>query len=206
MRKRTNATLAFLALGTALVAALLTWVIYESALYARQALQVRFADIHAMLSGQDPDEPFADGQLSESEIRARDSVVIPIRSAASELQWTLLAQARVSVSTQDGADTYRPDYPAALRQSSQHVVRIRGFMFPLNAGLKQTRFLLSPYPSSCPYCLPAGANELIEVTPDAPVRFSYDSIVISGVFELVAPDSDFRDGMFYHMRKAALVD
>ena len=69
-------------------------------------------------------------------------------------------------------------------------------MLLLEADAKQKRFILSPLPADCPYCLPAGPNLMIEVECKQPITYSYDPVVISGRMKLL-PES--QDGLFYQL-------
>ena len=77
-------------------------------------------------------------------------------------------------------------------------------MFPLDQFGKQTHFLLCPYPPSCPFCLPAGPAELIEVHPVDAADFSYDAVTVKGTFRLMQP-GDNDGGLFYSMDDAQMV-
>jgi hypothetical protein len=95
--------------------------------------------------------------------------------------------------------------PASLKALNHQLLRAKGFMFPLDSAGKQRHFLLSPYPSSCAYCLPAGASELIEIRPKHPMDFTYDAVTITGEFELLSTPEDLKQGLFYRMNNATLV-
>ena len=75
-----------------------------------------------------------------------------------------------------------------LKDLSGTKVKVAGFMFPLDEAEQQKHFLLSVYPPSCPFCMPAGPEGLIEVLADKGITFDYNLIKIEGTIEF--PDKD----------------
>jgi hypothetical protein len=81
-------------------------------------------------------------------------------------------------------------------------IRLAGFMLPLDMKEKQTHFMLSAYPASCPYCLPGGPNATIEVFCKKGVTFTFDPIVLRGKLKLLRDDPS---GFFYRMTDVVAV-
>ena len=75
-------------------------------------------------------------------------------------------------------------------------------MLPLDMGGKQKRFLLSAMPPSCPYCLPGGADQFVEVQAKRGVDYVTEPVVVSGRFVLVHDDTG---GLLYRMTDAVIV-
>lgn len=90
-----------------------------------------------------------------------------------------------------------------LHDLSGTVIKAQGFMYPLDQAEKQAHFLLSVFPPSCPFCLPAGPEGLIEVFAEKPILFSYDTVHIEGKIEF--PEKDPM-GLMYRMREAKKVE
>jgi len=180
----------------------LAWGAVHGAIYVRHALQIRFAEMHAFLSDEDEEGSSADGQLSDAEILARENMTVPVQPGTGELPWALLSQTKIVFSDKG---ILAPEYPEILGRLNRQQIQIRGFMFPLDPAAKQVHFLLSPYPPGCSYCLPAGANELIEVFSEEPVRFSHDALSMRGEFELLKAEDDLKAGMLYRMKRAVYV-
>jgi hypothetical protein len=178
---------------------------YQGVIWLRKAAQIRFAEVHELLSEDEGNAPFRDGALDEAQIKARDDVATPIHTQAGILSWKVLAQAQMRFPNHNGAQSAAIEYTPEIKSLNHKVTQAKGFMFPLDGAGKQTHFLLSPYPSSCPYCLPAGAAELIEVKPTKPMEFTYDAIIIKGEFELLEKGEDIQQGMLYRMNDAALL-
>jgi uncharacterized protein len=78
-----------------------------------------------------------------------------------------------------------------------------GFLFPLESKLEHERFLAHRLAASCPFCLPAGPSQMVEVFCKDPVEFSDGAIVLAGTFETL---KDHPSGMYYRMRGAELLE
>lgn len=89
-----------------------------------------------------------------------------------------------------------------LALDGEHV-RIMGFIYPLEGGREHRRFLLTAWPPSCPFCLPAGPAQMVEVEASEPVPFTEGAILIAGDFEVLEDDPS---GMYYRMTGAKLLE
>jgi uncharacterized protein len=78
-------------------------------------------------------------------------------------------------------------------------VKLRGFVTPLASARDQRHFILSSKPPTCPYCLPAGPDEMVEVFCKHPIKYSFDPITVSGQFKLLHDDDS---GLYYRMLDA----
>jgi hypothetical protein len=52
---------------------------------------------------------------------------------------------------------FHTDYSAEIKALDGQNVKLMGLIFPLEGGLEHERFLLTAWPPSCPFCLPAGS-------------------------------------------------
>jgi hypothetical protein len=116
---------------------------------------------------------------------------------AALVPWEALAQ--VSVTKQN--DRYVPEFSRQILALDKRAVKLRGFMLPLDPGLRQKRFLLSAQPPECFYCLPGTAEQFAEVLVRTPVNFVSDPVVVSGTFVLVRDESG---GLFYRLTDAVI--
>ncbi len=82
-------------------------------------------------------------------------------------------------------------------------VQIMGFLYPLKGGVTHEHFLLTAWPPSCPFCLPAGPTLMVDVQAAEPVAFSEGAILVAGKFDLLENDPS---GMFYRLNEATLVE
>lgn len=99
-------------------------------------------------------------------------------------------------------DKMVPQFSKEILALDQQPVRIAGFMMPLDMTEKQRHFLLSAVPASCPFCMPAGPEAIVEVTSKQPVKFGFDPIIMSGKLSLLKSD---QSGMLYRMSDAESV-
>ena len=95
------------------------------------------------------------------------------------------------------------DYSAEIIALDGQEVKLMGFIYPLEGGLEHERFLLTAWPPSCPFCLPAGPSQMVEVFCADPVEFTEGAILMAGRFELLEDDPS---GMYYRMHGAELVE
>jgi uncharacterized protein len=98
---------------------------------------------------------------------------------------------------------FHTDYSEEIRALDGQEVKLMGFIYPLEGGLEHKRFLLTAWPPSCPFCLPAGPSQMVEVFCEEPVEFTEGAILMAGRFELLEDDSS---GMYYRMRGAKEVE
>ncbi len=131
-----------------------------------------------------------------------DNVTDTAKSDHDSVSWKMLAHAQVKNS---GQRSMHIDYAKDVAALDGKTITITGYMFPLQNSDDQSHFLLSAYPPSCPYCLPAGPAELIEINDCAALRFTYEPIALEGKMQLLQKGEDLKDGMFYRMSKAHLV-
>jgi uncharacterized protein len=98
---------------------------------------------------------------------------------------------------------FHTDYSSEVKALDGQEVKLMGFIYPLEGGLEHQRFLLTAWPPSCPFCLPAGPSQMVEVFCKEPVDFTDGAIMIAGKFELLKDDPS---GMYYRMRDAKEIE
>lgn len=122
---------------------------------------------------------------------------------AGVVSWDTLRELDVTYETKGpGMTDFRTSFTSELLALDGKTVKLVGFIYPLEAAEHHQRFLLSAYPPSCPFCLPGGATEMVEVLASSPVRFTYDSLVLEGRFELLRDDPS---GLLYRLHDARAV-
>ena len=97
---------------------------------------------------------------------------------------------------------FHTEYSAEIEALDGKDVKLMGFLFPLEGKLEHERFLLTAWPPSCPFCLPAGPTQMVEVFCAEPVEFTEGAILMSGRFEVLNDDPT---GLYYRMHDAELV-
>jgi uncharacterized protein len=110
--------------------------------------------------------------------------------------WRLLKEVQLVKSP---SGKYLPEFSAAVRKIDRQQVKVHGFMLPLDTGETQQHFLLCAYPPTCPYCLPGGADSMVEVYAAKPVKFTWDAVIVSGDMELMHDDPA---GLYYRLSAA----
>jgi hypothetical protein len=83
-----------------------------------------------------------------------------------------------------GNEVY-PIFSRELRSYANHEFELKGYLIPIRAGLKQTRFLLSTLPvNQCFYCGKNGIPIMILVEMSEGVKFTYSPIRVRGKLKL----------------------
>lgn len=90
-----------------------------------------------------------------------------------------------------------------IKKLNGQYTKLEGFMMPLESKEKQQHFLLSLSPPSCFYCMPAGAEGVVEIFSTEAIKYTFDPILLEGQFELLLNDEM---GLFYRMKKAKLAN
>lgn len=114
------------------------------------------------------------------------------------LSWRTLAQ--VVPVQQKGR--FVPQFSDSVLRLDNRDVRLQGFMMPLAAGEQHRNFLLSAQPPSCPFCLPAGPDALVEVQASSPLRFGEAPMLLAGRLQVLRDDPG---GLYYRLVDATLI-
>jgi len=100
-------------------------------------------------------------------------------------------------------DKFVPEFPKDVAALDAKLVKLQGFMVPLDVGAAQKRFLLSAQPSECAYCLPAGPDQLVEVQVKSAFKYTQDAVTVTGKLALLRDDPA---GMLYRITEAVATD
>jgi uncharacterized protein len=111
--------------------------------------------------------------------------------------WRVLAQVELVKQNNKLLPSFAQDV-AAL---DGKVVRVQGFMMPLDIGDKQRRFLLVAAPPHCSFCLPAGPDAMIEVRAKSDVRYGFDAVSLAGKLQVLKDDPA---GLYYRLVDAVV--
>jgi hypothetical protein len=114
---------------------------------------------------------------------------------AGTVPWQLLSQAQT---VQKPDKKFGPLFSKEIRALDKKDVKLYGFMMPLDQSAKQKRFLLSPFPPHCAFCLPGGPETMVEVIADKPFDFTYEPILVAGRLQVL--DDDI---VYYRLTNAA---
>lgn len=120
----------------------------------------------------------------------------PLQNREGVVPWALLG----SVTTRRVDNQLLPVFPVAVQALDKTRVKVQGFMMPLDAGAKQSRFLLSSVPTTCPYCVPAGPEGLIEVRMRRPLSYTVHAITVEGLLQVLSSNDM---GLYYRLTEAS---
>ena len=115
----------------------------------------------------------------------KDKCFEPLKVTGDALPWQLFRETKEiedCTIDKDGFDycLIKPIYDENIKKYNGETVTIMGYMFPLEESEKQKKFLMGPYPLSCPFHYHVGPSQVIEIKSDNPVDFSFDPITIKG--------------------------
>lgn len=114
------------------------------------------------------------------------------------IRWDELMQARLEYNDTSLVATF----PESIEQRRGEVVKLTGFMMPLDPEMKQKHFLLTSNPPSCFFHVPGGPAGAVEVLAPDGVEVSWNPIVLEGRFE---PQEVSEVGVVYRLVEARMV-
>jgi uncharacterized protein len=126
---------------------------------------------------------------------ADPSTFKPLPERKDVLSWKTLAQ----VELVKMKDRYVPQFASSVTSLDQKQVKVQGFMLPLQMGDKQSHFVLAAMPQTCSFCMPGGPESMVEVKTKAPVKYTFDAVVLSGKLTVLKDDPT---GIFYRLTDA----
>lgn len=118
----------------------------------------------------------------------------PLPMVPGAIAWDLLGQVK---SVAVGRKVV-PQFPESVSRLHRTQVKVVGFMLPLQAGERQSHFLLTATSQTCAFCVPVGPEGIIEVRTRKPVRAGFDPILIAGRLEVIHDDPQ---GVYYRIRE-----
>jgi len=113
------------------------------------------------------------------------------------VSWRLLGQVK---SAQAGTKVV-PEFAPEIRKLDKQDVRLQGYMLPIVAGETHDHFLLTMRPPHCPFCMSLGPEYIVEVKSRAPIRHTYEPVVVAGRLNVLRDDPF---GLYYRLTEAQL--
>ena len=123
------------------------------------------------------------------------SLFKPLPDRRDVVSWKVLSQ----VELVKQKDRYVPQFAAAVIALDKKEVKVQGFIMPLQLGAQQSHFVLTAMPQTCAFCLPGGPESMVEVKTKAPVKYTFEAVVLSGKLEVLKDDPT---GVFYRLTEA----
>src|SRR6266568_6742859 len=117
-------------------------------------------------------------------VHSPNSPFAPLPERGDVVPWSLLTAAKTRVEN----NRVLPAFDKAQLALDQKTQRIQGFMMPLEPGEKQTHFLLSAIPLSCPFCVAGGPESMVEVKTRKAVRYTLEPVTVEGKFAVLEDD------------------
>ncbi|UTW54363.1 DUF3299 domain-containing protein [Kordiimonas sp. SCSIO 12610] len=127
---------------------------------------------------------------------------LPAPPPPGAIDWNILIDVETREEVVDDFIQAIPTFPAHVKVLDKTTVKLNGYMLPLEAGDKQSHFILQAFPHSCPFHLAGGPGGYVEIMADIPIEFSYEPVLIEGYFQLL---EDFSGGVFYRISAARVV-
>ena len=138
----------------------------------------------------------AQAQTAASSATApHDPTKAMLPDAGGAVPWSLLSAATIKMNK----GKLGPAFPDALRIFNGKTVKVQGYILPIEAGQTHSYFLLSAWSPSCPFCLTAGPEAMVEVRARTPFKYSIDPVVAEGRLLLLEDDPS---GVFYRLMEA----
>lgn len=124
-----------------------------------------------------------------------------IGNALAQNRWKELEDVRFEhTTTQDGYPMEVAVFGNRVKELEGKIIRLKGYIIPLQELRGQKYFVLSRYPFNlCYFCGAAGPETIIEVNSQREIPFTEDLIELEGRFELNGSDPDH---LMYRMKEA----
>ena len=147
-------------------------------------------------------EKFNLNDIDPSENIIVEDLYEPLEVTDDAIPWQLFKKTKEiedCTIDKDGFDycLIKPVYDDNVKKYNGKTVTIMGFMFPLEQSEKQKKFLIGPYPLSCPFHYHVGPSQVIEISSDKAIDFSFDPITIKGRLEV---KYNKETGTFYYLK------
>lgn len=131
-------------------------------------------------------------------VHGANSAFPPLVPRADVVPWSLLTDVSVKFAKPRIITTF----PEAVKKLNGTRVKVQGYMTPIEPGTTHTHFLLLSVPPTCPFCVPGGAESMIEVRSAVPLKYTQNAIVVQGQFQVLENDPQ---GLYYRMTGAQAV-
>ena len=120
----------------------------------------------------------------------------PLPERKDVVSWKTLSQ----VELVKQKDRYVPQFAKDVAALDQKLVKVQGFMMPLQTGDQQTHFVLTAMPQTCSFCMPGGPESMVEVKSKIAVKYTFEPVVLTGRLAILKDDPT---GVFYRLTDAA---
>ncbi|RWY47468.1 hypothetical protein EPL05_21870 [Mucilaginibacter gilvus] len=81
--------------------------------------------------------------------------------------------------------TVIPVYSESVQRFENRHFQLTGYMIPMKAGMKQTKFMISTLPiNQCYFCGKNGNPIMVIVNAKSPVTFTFKTVTVDGILKL----------------------
>jgi hypothetical protein len=123
----------------------------------------------------------------------------PLPTLEGGLNWAALMEAELEYAE----DHVQVIFPPHIAQQAGKLVKLTGYMLPLDADIKQQHFLLTSAPPSCYFHIPGGAAGVVEIFSETSVEASWVAIQLEGRLKLIETSES---GIIYQLENATLIE
>ncbi len=145
---------------------------------------------NAQMAKETPTEPHALGAPIDP------ALLKPLPELPGVVPWKTLA----NVQQVKQKDKVVPQFDKTVLALDKKEVKLQGFMMPLEAGERQKHFILTSLPPTCGFCMPGGAESVVEVRSKQPIKYTVEPVVLSGKLAVLRDDPT---GIYYRLVDAA---
>ncbi len=145
---------------------------------------------NAQMTKETPTEPHALGAPIDP------ALLKPLPELPGVVPWKTLA----NVQQVKQKDKVVPQFDKTVLALDKREVKLQGFMMPLEAGERQKHFILTSLPPTCGFCMPGGAESVVEVRSKQPIKYTVEPVVLSGKLAVLRDDPT---GIYYRLVDAA---
>lgn len=124
------------------------------------------------------------------------ALIKPLPELPGVVAWKTLA----NVQPVKQSDKVVPQFDKAVLALDKKEVKLQGFMMPLEAGERQKHFILTALPPSCGFCMPGGAESVVEVRSKQPIKYTVEPVLLTGKLSVLRDDPT---GLYYRLVDAA---
>ncbi|MDG5487255.1 DUF3299 domain-containing protein [Sphingomonas sp. BGYR3] len=127
-------------------------------------------------------------------------VWLPAPTPPGGISWKTLELTKETTRTVKGVIYSKPVFSPAVKALAGKQIKVAGWMMPLDAKPKQSRFVLLAYPPGCPFHFHAMPNQFLEVIASTPFPLDEEKVhIVSGTLNLTGQDES---GIFYRLTNA----
>ncbi|MBI5815343.1 MAG: DUF3299 domain-containing protein [Nitrospinae bacterium] len=120
--------------------------------------------------------------------------------AAGSVPWETLAKVKINYVTEQNR-IFSVEADKSVLALNGALVKVTGFITPMEPGTRIKRLIVSKYAPSCFFCPPSGPDAMVFVEPVEAMAYTQDPVTVKGTLVF---DREMTDGIIYRLRGATL--